>query len=64
MLLPTTVDIAERKEDIAPQMMQPRKLVHQIVALSRLLSLLKQLECLTQTFADPQTLRKSEPRLA
>jgi hypothetical protein len=61
MFLPATVDIAEWKEDIAPQMMQPGELVHHIIALSRLLSVIKDLKCLTRTFSDAQAFLKSEP---
>jgi hypothetical protein len=60
VLLATAVDIAERKEDIASQMMEMRQLARHVVALGRALREIEQFDRLGQALADAKAFGKSQ----
>jgi hypothetical protein len=64
MFLPTAVDIAERKEDIAAQMMEMRKLADHVAAFSGGLRKVEQFDGLGQALAYAKAFGKSELRAA
>jgi hypothetical protein len=57
MRLPATLDLAEREEDVATQVVEARQLGHEVMALGDLLRPLEQLEGAGQSFGNAQTLR-------
>src|ERR1700730_11988076 len=61
VLLAATVDVSQRKEDVASEMMETRELAHHVVALGRVLRIPEELERLAQAFAYTETFGKSEP---
>jgi hypothetical protein len=63
VFLPATVDVAKRKKDVSPEVVEASELWNHIVALRRLLRLIKKVQRLGKALAHPQTVRQSKLRL-